>query len=378
LELIIATIRKELNLAEVEIRIGQDPAQISDNFRKLMNDALSAAGCNVLLIFDEIENISPKTAASRHWRHEDDTLLFWQTARSYFQTHSKHRLTFCFVGANPHLFEMPKIGDVDNPVYLFAPKTFIPMLSLPETTEMISRLGYFMGLDFPPSVIAHIHQRFGGHPFFIRQLCSQIHKTTPINRPRGISIAACREAKLSATADTQGYMREILNTLKAFYPDEYDMIEYLARDEKAKFAEMANYDPAYTEHLIGYGLIARRGDDYEFAFAAVEEAAKNTLTSQSEPDISQKWEAISKRQNRIEKEIRGALYQWAIRLNPTEWADSLKACLTEKRNMELGLMTRQEALSRNKSPLYFIELLQFLRRSGQYGEMQGSHQPAAR
>ena len=88
-----------------------------------MNDALNAAGCNVLLIFDEIENISPKTAASHHWRHEDDTLLFWQTTRSYFQSHSKHRLTFCFVGTNPHLFEMPKIRDVDNPVYLFAPNT---------------------------------------------------------------------------------------------------------------------------------------------------------------------------------------------------------------------------------------------------------------
>lgn len=36
-------------------------------------------------------------------------------------------------------------------------------------------MSYFMGLDFPSSVINHIHQRFGGHPFFIRQLCSQIH-----------------------------------------------------------------------------------------------------------------------------------------------------------------------------------------------------------
>ena len=87
---------------------------------------------------------------------------------------------------------------------------------------------------------------------------------------------------MGAAADTQGYMREILNTLKAFYPDEYDMIEYLARAERATFSEMANYNPAYTEHLIGYGLIVRRGDDYEFAFAAVEEAVKKTLTSQSE------------------------------------------------------------------------------------------------
>ena len=123
---------------------------------------------------------------------------------------------------------------------------------------------------------------------------------------------------------------------------------------------------------MGFGIIARRGDDFEFAFAAVEEAVKNTLANQSEPNVSQKWETVSKRRNRIEQEIRGALYQWTIRLSPTEWGESLKACLSEKRNMELGLLSRQEAFSRNKSPLYFIELLQFIRRSGQYNELQES------
>jgi len=105
LELIVVTIRKQLNLKDIEVDIGQNPAQVSQNFRMLMNDALSTAGCDVLLIFDEIENISPKTAASPHWRSGDDTLLFWQTARSYFQSSTKHRLTFCFVGTNPHLFK---------------------------------------------------------------------------------------------------------------------------------------------------------------------------------------------------------------------------------------------------------------------------------
>jgi hypothetical protein len=138
-----------------------------------MNSALTDAGTDVLLLFDEIENISPKTAASRHWRDNDDALLFWQIMRSFFQSPRKHRLTFCFVGTNPHLFEMPKIHEVDNPIYLFAPKTFIPMLSLRETEEMINRLGYFMGMDFDDTIISYIHNRFGGHPFFIRQLCNK-------------------------------------------------------------------------------------------------------------------------------------------------------------------------------------------------------------
>ena len=368
LELIVSEVRRQLGLKELEIKAGENPAQIAQNFRRLMNDALGTAGCSVLMIFDEIENISPMTAASPHWRNEEDTLLFWQTVRSYFQSPGKHRLTFCFVGTNPHLFEFPKIRDVDNPVYLFAPKTFIPMLSLAETTEMVSRLGYFMGLDFPHTVIAYIHQRFGGHPFFIRQLCSQIHKSTSINRPREISITACKEAEAGSTADTQRYMTEILNTLKAFYPDEHAMIEYLARAEKAKFSDMANYDPAYTEHLVGYGLITRRGDDYEFAFAAVEEVVKKAFRTESKPELSQKWQIINNKRNRIEQEIRGVLYQWAIRLDPVEWGEAWRSCLSEKRSAETGRLTRQEAFSRNSSPLYFIELMKFLAHSAQYDE----------
>jgi hypothetical protein len=61
-----------------------------------------------------------------------------------------------------------------------------------------------------------------------------------------------------------------------------------------------------------------------------------------------------------------------VRLAPEEWGESLKACLAEKRITELGRLSRQEAFSRSKSPLYFIELLKFLRHSGQYSEVEGS------
>jgi hypothetical protein len=39
-----------------------------------------------LLIFDEIENISPSSASSDHWRTGNDFVYFWQTLRSVFQS----------------------------------------------------------------------------------------------------------------------------------------------------------------------------------------------------------------------------------------------------------------------------------------------------
>src|SRR5665213_3367420 len=187
LEYIIAATRHELNLRKIEVKLGIQADEISENFHRLMNQSLNEAKSDLLVIFDEIENISPETAASTHWRKHEDSLLFWQILRAYFQSVKKYKMSFCFVGTNSHLFELPRILNIDNPVYLFAPKTFIPMLTFQKTREMIGRLGYFMGLDFGDAVVAHIHQRFGGHPFFIRQFCSQIHKSTPTTRPRQVS-----------------------------------------------------------------------------------------------------------------------------------------------------------------------------------------------
>jgi hypothetical protein len=150
------------------------------------------------------------------------------------------------------------------------------------------------------------------------------------------------------------------------------MIEYLAKGEAAKFAEMAKYDLSYVEHLVGYGLITRRGDDYEFSFAAVEDAVKKTINTVVEGGISEKWATISKRRNSIEEEIRGVLYQWSMRLGANEWTESVKACLTDKRRTELGPLTRPEAFSKNRSKLYFLELLQFLRYSSLYNNVQGA------
>ena len=61
-------------LRRIEIALGDTADVISDRFRHLLNTTLNEAGTDVLLIFNEIENISPMTAASRHWREEDDVL----------------------------------------------------------------------------------------------------------------------------------------------------------------------------------------------------------------------------------------------------------------------------------------------------------------
>jgi hypothetical protein len=367
LEYILIAVRRELNLKLLDLKLGSKPDEIAENFRRHMSDALNAGGTDILLIFDEIENISPKTAASDHWTHGQDSLLFWQTLRSFFQSDNKRKLTFCFVGTNPHLVELTTLSEIANPVYLFAPKTFIPMLSRSDTEELVSRLGYFMGLDFSSRVVDHIHKRFGGHPFFTRQLCSWIHKKEPHNRPREVSIIACEAAERDATPDMQGYLSEILNTLRKFYPEEYEMLVMLANGDGAGFKELADYSPFFISHLIGYGLVVRRGDDYEFSFDAIAEAVNQGLQKQSaigKRENSRSWAEVSEKRNQLEQDMRTSLFYWSNSLSDDGWFDALRLCLTQKRLSEVGALDRRTAFARTGSPLYLIEVLKFVQLAG--------------
>jgi hypothetical protein len=142
------------------------------------------------------------------------------------------------------------------------------------------------------------------------------------------------------------------------------MLEYLARGETSTFKEMVAYSPEYIEHLVGYGLVVRRQDDYEFAFDAVADAVKRSLRNSTIPTREQKWERIGKRRNMLEQEIRSSLYRWADSLEPDEWKKSVESCLSKPRLSQLGIMNRRQAFSRNSSPLYLIELLKFIQYSG--------------
>src|ERR1019366_4353018 len=93
---------------------------------------------------------------------------------------------------------------------------------------------------------------------------------------------------------------------KKFYPDEHSMLEYLAKNDVATFADLYHFNPAYVEHLIGYGLVVRRGDDYEFGFDAIAESVKANFVKPPTSGLDERWREISSRRNRLEGEIRTA------------------------------------------------------------------------
>jgi hypothetical protein len=357
LSYIIMEIRKNLGQKKIAPNLGETPPEISEKFFLHLNNTLGAAKNSVLLIFDEIENISPRTAASVHWKDGSDTVLFWQIIRSYIQSEAKGRLSLCIVGTSPRILEIPAINDVANPVYLFAQKQFIPNLTFQETSEMVERLGYFMGLHFSPQVVADLQKEFGGHPFFTRQVCSKIHQLASTSRPQDVSQAALKRAIKEFEGQLEEYLRDIIEQLEKDYPEEFALLSNVLRgnDELTEFGREA---PELVDHLIGYGLIERTNDDFDIGIAAIRRVLLSLTRTEG---VEERWAEVSRRRNALEKCLRVAIFHWTKSLTTIQWANIIEASLTKARREALRTIEPLILFSSKDSPLYLSDLLMLIK-----------------
>ncbi|MBO1024754.1 ATP-binding protein [Ochrobactrum sp. SD129] len=221
----------------------------------------------IVIAFDEIERISPKTGSSHHWSEGTDFILFWQAIRSAFQRHTGV-FSFFLIGTNPQCIETAFIHGHDNPIFNSVPIDYIPSFDHNQTNEMVKKLGLYMGLIFDDTVCAKLHEDFGGHPYLIRHICSLINKNSPTIRPTHIDKSVYAKAKSDFYINYANYTEMILDVLVRDFPDEYVMLSSLANSDLDLFNTFA-VDSKLTSHLVGYGLIAKGSDGYYFRIESV-------------------------------------------------------------------------------------------------------------
>lgn len=265
---------------------------------------------SILLIFDEIEHISPKTSASRHWQEDNDFIMFWQTIRSTYQTlDEKFVFSYLIAGTNPRCIETPIFNNIDNPIFMQIQPMYIAPFTVKQTKDMLSCLGGYMGIYFTDEVYTHINEDFGGHPLLIRQMCSFIHRYSSVYRPILIGKAEYEELKKQYIADTSGfdnYAEMVLYVLKMWYPDEYYMLEMLAAENTEDFNAFAEMDENYIKHLLAYGIIAKDKTQEKFHFQI--EALKQYFLKKDKYMVLAKTEnqmvsEINDRRHKIEKKL---------------------------------------------------------------------------
>lgn len=251
LHYVLMEVRKQNELNE---RLGQldnyTEAQAPVLFEKHLRRMSERLGSKtIMLIFDEVENITPTVSPSEHWRKGEDFVFFWQTIRSLFQT-STDLFSYLLVGTNPLCVELPTFGTIDNPLFAQVPLEYIPGFDVPQTREMVRRLGRIMGLKFDEVIYGKLTEDCGGHPYLMRHICSVIHRIADSRRPVRVDKTLYAEAVNIFLRDYGQFMEMVLNVLKEYFNDEYEMLKMLSRDDIKTFKEFAELSPLYTNHLL--------------------------------------------------------------------------------------------------------------------------------
>lgn len=342
-------------------RYGEKDA--ADNFSEdVLKIHQSKKAQSSLFIFDEIERISPNTGSSEHWRDGSDFIYFWQTLRGFYQRNPEI-FTYMLVGTNPTAVENATLVGHDNPIFASIPCQYVPSFDTEQVKQMVGKLGRYVGLNFNDLICSKLTDDFGGHPFLIRQACSLIHIECKGERPVTVDKALYERIKSQFLSHSSHYLEMIVEVLRDWYPDEYEMLKYLAQGDTDSFNDFAQNSNAFTKHLVGYGLVQSSRNGYVFNIESLKEfLAQNHKYERLNLTEEEKVEEIGRRRNSLEKQLR-ALIKTSLKLYYGNKAkDKVIDSLPERRRPGISDQPLDKILSKNDSPLYFLDLVNIIKR----------------
>jgi len=190
-----------------------DEVSASDKFIELVSQLKKP----VLLVFDEIEFISPVAIDDLHWHK--DFVDFWQT---FWACQSRYRkISAMIAGVNPYVVEMDSIGGVQNPLFGIVSYQFLTGLNPEETRNMLRTLGKRMGLKFEYDAAQYMHERYGGHPLLTRMGCSitnSIIKQANYNRPVTLTLQRLRQEESQRDTELMFYIQTNMKCWNYLHP----------------------------------------------------------------------------------------------------------------------------------------------------------------
>jgi len=316
LQMLVVSFTEPLNLQRADrskIRALNITYQESDAAKHFRADIdrmrIHFPGARLLLCLDEIEYLTFDISPASHWR--DDFLPLWQTLRS---VHQGFRGDLCYIvaGVNPHILEAARIGNFDNPLFATVKSYFVKPFELTTVREMVRRIARWMGLRCDEALYSRLTAEYGGHPFLIRQACSHLAKLVK-SRPGRLPIELFERERPHIALALEKNIKQILNVLRIWYPNEFELFKDLARGNEAEFREFARLSSEFTEHMTGYGLVDDPRSDHP---TITIELVKNYLAREDSSAISPPMTTrdneeilaeISRRRNAVEPALRNTL-----------------------------------------------------------------------
>ncbi|HFR4184936.1 TPA: cold shock domain-containing protein [Bacillus cereus] len=304
LENIINRIDEDYGLGLTSFDEKYNEKNASKYFLKSLQEIYKIKNKRVLLIFDEIENITYELSRNEYWKSGEDFLSFWQTIRSIIQTDS-NLCSFVIAGVNPKITEQVSINGFDNPIFNNISVAYLDLFSLEDVKGMVGEIGSYMGLKFDESVYHKLHTNYGGHPFLIRNVCSMLNSQFK-QRPYRITSRDYDDYKDEIDARLISYIQSILFVLESWYSLEFDILKDIALDNKVDYLNKINTNTLSINHLLGYGIVTQSAkNNYYIEIDAIKGYMKSNYKNEHIPTEQEEFrEMISSRRNNIEKKLR--------------------------------------------------------------------------
>ncbi len=218
----------------------------------------------IIIMFDEIEYITPTISmwGATHW--DEDFVPFWQTLRSLHQeTHGF--VCFIVAGVNPYITENAYINNKQNPIFQLIQPTYLNPLPQPVVRNMVRSIGKYLGMKFDEEVYAFLTEEFGGHAYLIRLACSELYKYSheKLNDYEYIfNIQSFYTYDGQIKNRLKSPCMEIVLSLMWWYPEEYELLKIVCDGDFSFVKEYIDTNRINCSHIISYGLLDEATYDF--------------------------------------------------------------------------------------------------------------------
>ncbi len=326
--------------------------------REHLAQSIASTTRPVILIFDEIDYITPGSPTSRRWK--DDFNRFWRSLRTIYQecSRSNSTLSILISGVSTYWFTVEEIGGIENAALAFVPDEFLSPMAQGASVAMLKRLGRISGLAISDEAAKHIAISTGNIPFWSRKCGSFIHRHLDTDsRPTEVGIEATVSLVRQFIREEGSAIAEVaLTHLFRVHPEMADAAKAVSQ---GKYGEIS---PATFRTLSRYGIATAAGEfsgamisaAYESLGSAVLESEAGRMEPRREDslrDWAEDLSVLGRRRNILEKRLRAITLNFiradALQNNKLqELRDSILKHVRSGKRPSLANVTAEELMER--------------------------------
>lgn len=359
--------------SDLSITVDPVAVELSIAVERLRN-AVAVHGRQILIVFDEIDYLTPTSPTAAHWRTEFNR--FWRNLRSVYQSSAatERNLSLLISGVSSKWFAEESIDGVENAALAFVPEEYLSPLPRGAATAMIKRLGRQAGLIFTDATAEQIAETSADMPFWIRKACSYIHGKVEIAlRPFEPQVTLISDYLNEFVASDGVAMSEVaLAHLFRVYPELKGPALVCADQnppqlDNRTLRTLEKYGVVRTGRNFGVSgrMMAIGLESFRSSKTEVEAPSDPESTSENSGygDWADELAIISRRRNILERKLRGIVANFirfsAMSGQSTESAkERVLKCVDAKRRSDLQRFELDDLMSK----LYWLELISVVKK----------------